>query len=160
MRDAAGYRLIPQGEAVGAGNIDQAAIPRRVGLWCLRLPLQYVSAATLLKLLDSFATRPGTVRADPTRNLLIVQGGGAERRSAIDTVMSFDFDWMRGQSVGIYPIQNGSTEPTIVELEKIMDSGDGGLSQNVVKFHPVARMNAILVVARKHLIPARSLIRE
>jgi len=63
--------------------------------------------------------------------------------------MSFDVDWMRGQSVGIYPIQNGSPESIIVELEKIMDSGDGGLSQNVVKFQPVARMNAILVVARK-----------
>jgi general secretion pathway protein D len=30
-----------------------------------------------------------------------------------------------------------------------MDSGDGGLSQNIVKFQPVARLNAILVVTRK-----------
>jgi len=103
---------------VGAGNIDQAAIRAEPGFGVSVIPLQYVSAATLLKLLDSFATRPGTVRADTTRNLLIVQGGGAERRSAIDTVMSFDVDWMRGQSVGIYPIQNGSPEPIIVELKK------------------------------------------
>jgi hypothetical protein len=27
-----------------------------------------------VKLLDSFATRPGTVRADPARNILLIQG--------------------------------------------------------------------------------------
>jgi general secretion pathway protein D len=56
---------------------------------------------------------------------------------------------MRGQAVGIFPIQSSNPEPIIAELEKILDSGEGGLSQNVVKFQPVARMNAILVVTRK-----------
>ena len=62
-----------------------------------------MSAATLAKLLDSFAVKPGTVRADPARNLVLIQGSGAERRNAVETVLSFDADWMRGQSVGIYP---------------------------------------------------------
>jgi general secretion pathway protein D len=30
-----------------------------------------------------------------------------------------------------------------------MDSGDGGLSQNVVKFQPIGRLNSILVVSQK-----------
>jgi general secretion pathway protein D len=63
--------------------------------------------------------------------------------------LSFDVDWMRGQSVGIFPVQNSNPEPVIAELEKILDTGDGGLSHNVVKFLPVARMNAILVVTRR-----------
>ena len=56
---------------------------------------------------------------------------------------------MRGQSVGIYPVRNSTPEPVIAELEKIMDSGENGLSQNLVKFQPIARQNAILVVTRK-----------
>jgi general secretion pathway protein D len=56
---------------------------------------------------------------------------------------------MRGQSVGIYPINNSAPEPMIAELEKIMDSGDNGLSQNLVKFQIVNRLNAIMVVSRK-----------
>jgi len=64
-------------------------------------------------------------------------------------VLSFDADWMRGQSVGIYPVHNTTPEPLIAELEKIMDSGDGGLGQNMVKFQSVGRLNAILVVSRK-----------
>ena len=58
---------------------------------------------TLSKLLDSFAVKPGTVRVDPARNLVLMQGSGADRRNAVETVLSFDADWMRGQSVGIYP---------------------------------------------------------
>src|SRR5262249_1435366 len=88
-------------------------------------------------------------RADPTRNLLLIQGTGAERRTAVDTAISFDVDWMRGQSVGVYPLSNSAPEPIIAELEKIMDSGESGLSQSVVKFQPISRLNAILAVSRK-----------
>ncbi len=56
---------------------------------------------------------------------------------------------MRGQSVGIFPVKNTSPEPIVAELEKILDSGEAGLSQSMVKFQPIARSNAILVVARK-----------
>jgi general secretion pathway protein D len=149
VRDSAGYRLTPLGDAVGTGRVDSAAASPEPGYGVSVVPLQYVSAPTILKLMDSFATRPGSVRADPTRNLLLIQGTGAERRTAVDTAMSFDVDWMRGQSVGIYPLSSSAPEPIIAELEKIMDSGDSGLSQSVVKFQAVSRLNAILVVSRK-----------
>jgi general secretion pathway protein D len=148
VREARGsYRLSPANEAIGTGTIDNAGLEAGYGITVI--PLQYISAPTLLKLLDSFATKPGTVRADPGRNLIVIQGSGQERRAAIDTVMSFDADWMRGQSVGIYPIRNSMPEPIISELERIMDLGEGGLSQSVVKLQAIARQNAILVVSRK-----------
>jgi general secretion pathway protein D len=149
VRDSAGYRLTPLGDAVGTGRVDSDAANPEPGYGVSVVPLQYVSAQTVLKLMDSFATKPGSVRADTTRNLLLIQGTGAERRTAVETAMSFDVDWMRGQSVGIYPLANSAPEPIIAELEKIMDSGESGLSLNVVKFQPVSRLNAILVVSRK-----------
>src|SRR5262249_3628343 len=148
VRDARGYRLIPAAEAIGTGTVDSTGSPE-AGYGISVIPLTYVSAPTVLRLLDSFATKPGMVRADPTRNLIVVQGNGSERRAAIDTVLTFDQDWMRAQSVGLYPVRNAMPEPVIAELEKIMDSGEGGLSQNLVKFQPIARQNAILVVSRK-----------
>src|ERR1700744_6144736 len=98
--------------------------------------------------MDSFSTKAGPVRADATRNMLLIQGSGPERRSAVDTALSFDVDWMRGQSVGIFPVSSGPPAPIIAELEKIVDSGENGLSQNVVKFQPIVRLNAILVVSK------------
>src|SRR5216684_946020 len=149
VRDASGYRLTPLGDAVGGGRVDAAASSPEPGYGVSVVPLQYVSAQTLLKLMDSFATKAGMVRADTTRNLLLIQGSGAERRTAVDTALSFDLDWMRGQSVGIFPISSGGPAPIIAELEKIVDSGENGLSQNVIKFQPVTRLNAILVVSKK-----------
>jgi general secretion pathway protein D len=149
LHDTSGYRLTPLGDAVGAGRVDSAAANPEPGFGVSVVPLQYVSAQTLLKLMDSFATRAGTVRADITRNLLLVQGTGAERRTAVDTALSFDVDWMRGQSVGIFPISSGQPAPVIEELEKIIDSGENGLSQNVIKLVPIARLNAIMVVSKR-----------
>lgn len=149
VRDTAGYRLTPLGDAVGSGRVDAAASSPEPGFGVSIVPLQYVSAQTLLKLMDSFATKAGMVRADTTRNMLLIQGTGAERRTAVDTALSFDVDWMRGQSVGLFPISSGNPAPIIAELEKIVDSGENGLSQNVIKFQPVARLNAIMVVSKK-----------
>jgi general secretion pathway protein D len=146
---ASGYRLTPLGDAVGAGRVDADAGSPEPGFGISVVPLHYVSAQTLLKLMDSFATRAGTVRADNARNLLLIQGTGAERRTAVDTAMSFDVDWMRGQSVGIFPIASGPPAPIISELEKIVDSGENGLSQNVIKFEPIARLNAVMVVSKR-----------
>ena len=149
VREGGGYKLTPLGDAVGAGRVDGEAGRAEPGYGVSVVPLQYVGAQTILKLMDSFATRAGSVRADTTRNLLLIQGTGAERRSAIETVMSFDVDWMRGQSVGIFPVSNSAPEPLMTELEKIMDSGENGLSQNLVKLQVVNRLNAIMVVTRK-----------
>ena len=149
VRDTTGYRLIPSGDAVGAGNLDSAAARAEPGYGISVVPLQYVSATTLIKLLDSFATKPGTIRTDTARNMLLIQGSGEERRAAIETVLSFDVDWMRGESVGIFPVHYSNPEPVITELEKILDSKEGGFSHDMVKFQVVARRNAILAVSRK-----------
>jgi general secretion pathway protein D len=148
VRDRSGYRLIPAADATGNGFVDSDEATR-AGYGISVVPLRYVSAQAMLKLLDGFGIKPNSVRVDNTRNLVIIQGTGPERRSAVETMLSFDGDWMRGQSVGVFPIHNSTPEPIIAEIEKIMDTGEGGLSQNLIKFQPVSRLNAILVVSRK-----------
>lgn len=148
VRDGTAYRLMPQGDAVGAGGVDSAE-RSQPGYGVSAVPLRYVSAQTLLKLIDSFVAKPGMVRVEPGRNLVLIQGTGSERRNVVEMALNFDADWMRGQSVGIFPVQNGNPEPIIAELEKILDSGDGGVTQGVVKFQTIARMNAIMAVTRK-----------
>lgn len=148
VRDNAAYRLMPQADAAGAGSVDPAELTQP-GYGVSVVPLHYVSSQTLLKLIDSFVAKPGMARAEPGRNLILIQGTGSERRNIVDMTLKFDADWMRGQSVGIFPVQNGNPEPIIAELEKILDSGEGGVTQGVVKFQTIARMNAVLAVSRK-----------
>jgi general secretion pathway protein D len=148
VREARNYRLIPIAEAAGTGSVDGAE-GIEAGYGISVVPLEHVSAQTLTKLLENFANKAGMVRAEPSRNLLVLQGNASDRRAAIDTAVSFDADWMRGQSVGIYPLSNSAPEPIITELERIIDAGEGGLSQSLVKLQAIARQNSILVVARK-----------
>ncbi|MEN3377410.1 MAG: ral secretion pathway protein, partial [Hyphomicrobiales bacterium] len=148
VRDKSGYIILPGADAAGSGTVDAVA-RTEPGYGITVIPLQHVSAPTVIKLLDSFALKPGTVRAEPARNLVLIQGSGTDRRTAIQTVMDFDADWMRGQSVGIYPLRNSAPEAIMAELERIMDTGEGGLSASLVKLQPIARLNAIMVVTAK-----------
>ncbi|WP_366521427.1 type II secretion system secretin GspD [Tardiphaga sp.] len=148
VRDRNGYRLMPSNEAVGSGGMDRRGVAE-AGQGLSAVPLRYVSASTVFKLLDAFGVKANTVRPDVGRNTLIIQGSGSDRAAAIDTILSFDADWMRGQSVGIFPIRNSSPEPVISEIEKIMDSGEGGMSQSVIKLQAIGRLNSILVVSQR-----------
>jgi general secretion pathway protein D len=148
VRTESGYRISPANEG-GVGAVDEGQESAEPGYGLTVIPLQYVSGTTIAKVLEGFATRPGAIRTDPSGKLLIVMGTGSERQSAVDTIRSFDVDWLRGQSVGMYPVQNSTPEPIVSELEKIMDSGDSGLGHGLVKFQPISRLNSILVVASK-----------
>ena len=149
VREGKVYRIAPATEA-GVGGVDRAGNEGvEPGYGMTVVPLRYVSATTALKLLDGFAARPGAIRADPTGQLLLVVGSGNERQSALDVIRNFDVDWLRGRSVGMYPVQNSSPEPIVAELEKIMDTGEAGLGHGLVRFQAVTRLNSVLVVAEK-----------
>ena len=151
VRNADTYRLVPLNEAIANGRIDIAADGRapQAGYGVSVVPLRYVSAATITKLLDNFAAKQGAIRVDAGRNMILIQGTGPERRSAVETVLNFDTDWMRGQTVGIFPVHHSTPEPIISEIEKIMDTGDGGLNHDLIKLQPIGRLNAILVATNK-----------
>ncbi len=145
-------RSSPLGDAIGSGNLDSDRRERRSRATAFRWsPCNTFRRQTLIKLLDSFATKPGTMRADAARNMLAhprQRAPSAVPRSKPSSAS------MRtgcsGQSVGIFPVRNSTPEPIIAELEKIVDSGEGGLGQNRrSNSSRLARMNSILVVARK-----------
>ena len=159
IRDPVGYRILPATDGA-VGSVDRSGGDGGVepGYGLTVIPVQYVSGATLVKLMEGFASKPGTIRTDPSGKILLVLGTGSERQTAVDTVRSFDVDWLRGQSVGIYPVSNGAPAQMVAELEKIMDSGESGMGHNLVKFQALERQNSVLVVASKpQLLRAASL---
>lgn len=159
MRDGELYRIVPEASAVSQwGDIGDA----RPGYGISILPLRYVSAQTLISLVDGFGTRPGSVRAEAARNLLIVLGNSADREAAIETAMSFDADWMQDQSVAVLPLKNAKPETVIPELERIFKASEGGVGADLVQFMPMPRLKAVLVVApqRETLERARTWVQR
>jgi general secretion pathway protein D len=139
-------KIVPIPEAGAAGAISLGA--GEPGFGVSLVPLHYTSASTVAKTAESFLSRPGAIRVVPSRNLLLVQGTTAERQAALDVVATFDVEWLKNQSVGVYPLKSTSPETMIVELERIFETNDGGLGQGVVRFQPVSRMNAVMVVTK------------
>jgi general secretion pathway protein D len=135
------YRILPDEDATGVSQTNVGRDAGADGYAITALPLENISADSLLKILDGFGTRARSVRVDAERNMLIVQGTYAERQALIDTALAFDVDWMRNQSVGIFPVQTANPETVISELNRMVD-------KNVVRFQPIGRMNAILAVSK------------
>lgn len=143
-RSGESYSVVPQGSA----NAGRPRTSGEAGFGMTILPVRYVPADTVISLIDGFGTRPGAVRVERSRNLLVIVGSGADRRAAAETALSFDVDWMRDQSVGVFPLRRARAETVLPELEQIFSSGEEGAGAQSVQFSRVARLNGILVVAR------------
>ena len=142
------YKVVPAGEALGNGVVERRTnASAEPGYGITVMPLRYVTAQVVLKALDSFAVKPGMARVDSARNLLLVQGPSTERISAIEAALSLDVDWMKNQSVGIFPVRNASPDTIIAELQNVFDSGREGAAANLVRFQPMNRLNAVLAIA-------------
>jgi general secretion pathway protein D len=135
------YRVLPATETNGVGSANIGPDAGTPGYGITALPLENISAENLNKILDGFGATPGSVHVDSARNLLIVRGSTSERQWLIDTALAFDVNWMRNQSIGIFPIKNSSPEVVINELNQLADPA-------LVKFQSISRLNAILAISR------------
>jgi general secretion pathway protein D len=146
VREGSLVKIVPLAEAGGNAAVSVGA--GQPGFGVSIVPLRYVSATTVAKTAEGFLSRPGALRVIPSRNLVLIQGTTAERQSALDLISTFDVEWLRNQSVGVYPLKSTSPETMIGELERIFESSDGGVGQGVLRFQPISRMNAVMVVTR------------
>jgi general secretion pathway protein D len=147
--DGAIYRVVYDTD-VGNLNVSRPGQSNRPGFGLTVLPLQYVSAQTIMGLIDGFVTRPEAVKVEASRNLLLIAGTSSERRTAVETVLSFDTDWMADQSVAIYPLRHTRPESVIPELERIFETRQGQPGADLIQFVPMARLKAVLVVSQRN----------
>jgi general secretion pathway protein D len=141
------YKIVPITAVRGSvspqlGNA-QAALP--AGFSVLVIPLRYVGAKEMEKLLQPFAA-DNTVRVDEVRNLLILAGHQREMKHLLDTVELFDVDWLSGYSVGLFPIKSADVKTLVGEMEKIFGPSATGPLSGIVRVIPIERLNALLVV--------------
>ena len=159
------YRITPAAEAV-AGEVVSVSLNREEmampGFGVSVLPLHNVSADAMLRLLENFIGKGGSLRAETTGNLLLVRGTANERRTLMDVAASFDVDWLRGQSAGIFPLTHSTPDELINELTQTMQAEQGDLVAKMVRFQPIHRLNAVLVLSRQssHLKKAAEWIKR
>lgn len=109
------------------------------------VPLQYVSASEMEKVLQPFAPDGGIVRVDEARNLLVLGGTGQEITTLLNVIKTFDVDWLAGMSFGLYPLEYVDAKTLAGELAEVFTNGKSPIA-GVVRFVPMTRLNALMVV--------------
>lgn len=153
------YKVVPADQGVrGSGGIRSAmaSASQSPGAQVLAVPLRHISATEVEKILAPFAPPGGVLRVDPRRQVVVIGGSRSEVSAMLDVIDTFDVDWLAGMSFGLFPIRSTSSKTMVDELEKVFgDQAEGPLS-GVVRFVPIERLNAVLVISPRSLYVDRA----
>ena len=145
-----GYEIVPLAKAPQATRmLDTGAVrlPRGPGFGIQIVPLKFISAVEMQKILEPLAPKGSVLRVDEARNLLIL---GTTRRDLgilLETVEIFDVDWLSGMSFGLFPLQFTEAKTLAEDLRKILREDEKAPLTGLIRFVPIERLNSVLVIS-------------
>jgi general secretion pathway protein D len=146
------YQVLPSG-AAQQRNLMSATLPggETPGFRTQIIPLEYVSAAEMREILESVVSDPAAIQIDPVRNLVFATGSAAEVENVLAAIEIFDVDWLRGMSVGLYPLDNVDPETLADELYEVLGDAfgqpQGDALGGQVRLVALERLTSLLVVS-------------
>lgn len=148
VRRGDAFQLVPLDSAAQHASPRAGNDRRSAGYGVHVFSLHYVTAQQMAELVRPFLPQERSVTADPARPVLIVSGTGPEAEVVRNLVATFDVDWMKGMSLGAFPVKAARPSQLAEELETIFGTGGEEGSRGPVRFVPLDRMNSLLVVAQ------------
>jgi general secretion pathway protein D len=141
------YTIVPA-DAPLAGSVAPRAGPasNARGFESRVVPLRYISAGEMKKILEPYARPNAIVNADPGRNVITLAGTRAELENYLRTIEIFDVDWMSSMSVGVFPLQSGRASKVVQDLEKVFGEAGKSPVAGMFRFMPLEASNAVLVI--------------
>ncbi len=142
------YSIVPADQALGTGVVTpRTGSPQSArGFESRVVPLRYISATEMEKLLKPYARPNAIVTVDAGRNLLTIAGTRAELESYLRTIQIFDVDWMSSMSVGVYPLQSSKANKVVQDLEKVFGEQSKSPVAGMFRFMPLDGANAVLAI--------------
>ena len=141
------YNIIPMDQAL-AGTIAPSTGPaaNARGFEVRVVPLRFISASEMKKVLEPYARPNAIVNTDNARNIITLAGTRTELENYLRTVEIFDVDWLAGMSVGVFPLQSGRATKVVADLEKVFGADSKTPSAGMFRFMPLEGANAVLVI--------------
>ncbi|MDQ3270471.1 MAG: type II secretion system secretin GspD [Pseudomonadota bacterium] len=142
------YNIVPSDQALAGGNVVPRTGPASTarGFEARTVPLQYVSASEMRKILEPYARPNAIVAIDSSRNTITIAGSGAELQNYLRTIEIFDVDWLSGMSVGVFPLKSGKATRVVADLEKVFGEQSQSPVAGMFRFMPVEGANAVMVI--------------
>ncbi len=146
VRGNGAYQIGPLASALRGASTPQVGA-LQAGYSVQVVPLQYIAAREMAKILEPLVPEGSIVRVDETRNLLMLAGAESEMRHALETVSVFDVDWLAGMSVGLFTLKSVDVKTIMPELELLFGDKTKGPMGGLLRVIPIERMNAVFVVS-------------
>ena len=141
------YNIVTADQALvnsGPPRTGSAALAR--GFESRVVPLRYVSAAEMEKILKPYARQGSIVSVDGARNIITVAGTRAELENYLRTIQVFDVDWMASMSVGVFPLQSGRASQVVQDLERVFGEQSKTPVAGMFRFMPLESTNAVMAI--------------
>lgn len=110
------------------------------------VPLRYISAEEMKKVLTPYARPNAIITTDNARNVITIGGTRAELENYLRTIEIFDVDWLQGMSVGVFPLKSGKASKVVGDLEKVFGEQSKSPVAGMFRFLPLDGANAVLVI--------------
>jgi general secretion pathway protein D len=141
------YNIVPADLALAGTVAPRTGSPETArGFESRVVPLRYVSAAEMEKILKPYARPNAIVSVDSGRNVITVAGTRAELENYLRTIEIFDVDWMSSMSVGVFPLQSGKATQVVQDLERVFGEQSKSPVAGMFRFMPLEASNAVLVI--------------
>ena len=142
------YNIVPADQAVATGAVaPRTGSPSTArGFEVRAVPLRYISATEMEKLLKPYARPNSIVSVDNGRNLITISGTRGELENYLRTIEVFDVDWMSSMSVGVFPLQSGKAAKVVADLEKVFGEQSKSPVAGMFRFMPLEGANAVLAI--------------
>ena len=142
------YNIVPADQALVSGNLGPHTGPigNVRGYEVRAVPLHFISATEMQKLLTPYARTSAIVSTDSARNLIVLSGTHAELENYLRTVQIFDVDWLAGMSVGVFPLQQTDAVHMVAQLETAFGANSKTPVAGMFRFMPLEGINAVLVI--------------
>ena len=141
------YNIVPADQAMTAGVVPRTGSPALARGFETRLvPLRFVSATEMEKILKPYARQGAIVSADGARNMITIAGTRSELENYLRTIQVFDVDWMASMSVGVYPLQSGRASTVVQDLERVFGEEGKSPTSGMFRFMPLDSSNSVMVI--------------
>ena len=149
-------------DATGTKRFQLARRPVAAGGGVYVIPLEFISAVEMGRILQSIASPSLGLGSSQTGNLLFAAGGRSDIEAVLDAVNIFDVDVMRGKSVSRIQLTAADPKAVAEELEAVFDTGQGGALEGVLRFLPNETLNSILIISSRarYIAEAEDLVRK
>jgi general secretion pathway protein D len=141
------YHVLPVSDAIKGHLFPEVGSAERARGYEVRaVPLKYIAATQMEKILQPYVRDGAIVQVDPFRSMIFLAGTPEELRNYLKTVEIFDVDWLSGMSVGIYPLRTVDVESIITELDSVFSAGGESPLAGMFRFVPLERLGSVMVI--------------